>query len=111
MATASSKEVLKYISDLGISKVQLRVEDIENILDTLIYDGKVEKCEGFVALSSEDGDEASSSPPRLYRAVEPLLPTTGLMRMPCGGCPVIKNCSHVGAVNPKKCLYLNEWLG
>ncbi len=42
-STASSKEVLKYISELGISKVQLKVEDIEAILDTLIYDGKVEK--------------------------------------------------------------------
>ena len=29
---ASSKEVLKYISELGISKVTLRVEDIEAIL-------------------------------------------------------------------------------
>ena len=28
----SSKEVLKYISELGISKVTLRVEDIEAIL-------------------------------------------------------------------------------
>ena len=27
----------------GISKVQLKMEDIENILDTLIFDGKVEK--------------------------------------------------------------------
>ena len=39
----TSKEVLKFISDLGISKVELSVEDIENILDTLVFDGKVEK--------------------------------------------------------------------
>ena len=32
ISMASSKEVLKYISELGISKVALRVEDIEAIL-------------------------------------------------------------------------------
>ena len=32
ISMASSKEVLKYISELGISKVTLRVEDIEAIL-------------------------------------------------------------------------------
>ena len=32
ISLASSKEVLKYISELGISKVALRVEDIEAIL-------------------------------------------------------------------------------
>ena len=35
-------QVLKFISDLGISKISLRQEDIESILDTLIFDGKVQ---------------------------------------------------------------------
>ena len=43
MSMATSKEVAKYISDLGISKIDLKQEDIEAILDTLIYDGKLEK--------------------------------------------------------------------
>ena len=102
LSEASSKEVLQYISELGISKVQLKVEDIESILDTLIFDGKVEKT-----LTLNNGKEV-----RLYRAVEALVPVTGLMRMPCGGCPIIKDCnSEVGSVNPKKCVYMTEWLG
>jgi DNA-directed RNA polymerase III subunit RPC6 len=81
--------------------VQLKVEDIEAILDTLIYDGKVEKT-----LSVANDEET-----RFYRAVEGLLQTTGLMRVPCGGCPVIKDCSDkAGAVNPVKCKYITEWL-
>jgi DNA-directed RNA polymerase III subunit RPC6 len=104
ISLASSKEVLKYISELGISKVQLRVEDIEAILDTLVFDGKVERS---VAVVSSDG---SGGETRFYRAVESLLPTTGLMRMPCGGCPVVKDCSEsIGAVNPTKCTYIREW--
>eukprot|EP00095_Tigriopus_kingsejongensis_P005503 maker-scaffold619_size123246-snap-gene-0.37 protein:Tk05503 transcript:maker-scaffold619_size123246-snap-gene-0.37-mRNA-1 annotation:"dna-directed rna polymerase iii subunit rpc6" len=100
ISQASSKEVLQYISELGISKVQLRVEDIEAILDTLIFDGKVEKT-----MALAEGEET-----RLFRAVESLLPVTGLMRMPCGGCPVIKECGDVGSVNPIKCSYMTEWL-
>lgn len=94
---ASSKDVWKYISELGISKVQLSVEDMETILDTLLYDGKVERS---VAM---DGSH-------LYRAVESLLPAPGIVRIPCGVCPVFRYCSDVGAVNPKKCVYMKEWL-
>ena len=38
-------QVLKFIADLGISKISLRQEDIESILDTLIFDGKVSLSE------------------------------------------------------------------
>ncbi len=53
---------------------------------------------------------------RYYRATEPLLPTTGLMRVPCGGCQVFNNCCSSlddvagSAVNPRKCVYMKEWM-
>ena len=100
MSMATSKEVAKFISDLGISKIELKQEDIESILDTLIFDGKVEKT-----TKTQEGKEV-----KFYRAVESLLPTTGLVRIPCGVCPVYKNCHDIGAVNPIKCQYLTEWL-
>ena len=58
----------------------------------------------------QEGDGGET---RFYRAVEPLLVgTTGLMRSPCGGCPVVKDCSEStgNAVNPVKCAYIKEWL-
>lgn len=94
---ASSKEVWKFISDLGISKVKLSVEDLEMILNTLVYDGKVERN------ISSDGNI-------LYRAVEPLLSPPGLIKSTCGVCPVRKNCCDLGDVTPTKCQYLTEWL-
>jgi len=100
MSMATSKEVAKFISDLGISKIELKHEDIESILDTLIFDGKVEKT-----TRTQEGVEV-----KFYRAVESLLPNTGLVRIPCGVCPVVKNCNDIGAVNPIKCHYLTEWL-
>lgn len=94
---ASSKEVWKFISDLGISKVKLSVEDLEMILNTLVYDGKVERT------LSGDGSN-------LYRAIQPLIKPPGLIQAPCGVCPVRKNCCDVGDVTPTKCQYITEWL-
>uniref|UniRef100_A0A1B6DXE9 DNA-directed RNA polymerase III subunit RPC6 n=2 Tax=Clastoptera arizonana TaxID=38151 RepID=A0A1B6DXE9_9HEMI len=97
IAFASTNDVWKYITELGISKVILEKKEIKTILDTLLYDGKVERT------INVDGDY-------LYRAVESFLPPPGIIRMPCGICPVMRNCSDVGSVNPKKCVYLTEWL-
>lgn len=45
------------------------------ILNTLVYDGKVER------ILAGDGSN-------LYRAIEPLVISPGLIRTPCGLCPV-----------------------
>lgn len=45
------------------------------ILNTLVYDGKVER------ILAGDGSN-------LYRAIQPLLNSSGLIRTPCGLCPV-----------------------
>ncbi|KAK6638888.1 hypothetical protein RUM43_007158 [Polyplax serrata] len=97
MSFVSSKEVWKFISELGVSRVKLSVEDIETILDTIVYDGKIEKA--------IDVDLT-----KMYRAVEPLLPAPGIVRTPCGVCPVFQFCGDVGSVTPRKCEYLREWL-
>lgn len=56
-------------------QVKLSINDIEMILNTLIYDGKIEK------ISSGDNKN-------LYRSIQPLVNLPGLMRNPCGLCPV-----------------------
>ena len=90
-------EVVKCVSDLGISKVSLNEAEIEKILKTVVYDGKAEKCESL------DGKT-------LYRAVKPLFPSAGISRCPCGVCPLIQKCGDVGDVTPLKCHYFKDWL-
>lgn len=110
---ASSKEVWNFIMELGISKVQLSMDDIETILNTLIYDGKVERTvisAGAMASSSRGSASDSGDVVNLYRAVEPLVESTGIMRMPCGTCPVIQNCYEGGVVSPSTCQYFKKWL-
>ena len=90
-------EVGRFISELGISKVTLKESDIEAILDTIVYDGKGERCESL------DGR-------RLYRAVQPLVPSAGLAACPCGVCPVMRQCGDLGSVTPLTCQYFVDWL-
>ncbi|EGV95399.1 Protein transport protein Sec23B [Cricetulus griseus] len=66
------------------TKVELSMEDIETILNTLIYDGKVE----MTIIAAKEGTVGSvDGHMKLYRAVNPILPPTGLVRAPCGLCP------------------------
>ena len=97
----TSKEVLKFISDLGISKVELSVEDIENILDTLVFDAKVEKRVSIVTTSREST--------KLYRYIESLSKDTGYLRIPCSVCPVYRDCNEGSPIAPSKCAYFKEW--
>lgn len=97
MSCCSVAQVHKFISELGISKIALDAEDLETILKTVFYDGKAER------ILQSDGSY-------LYKAVNHAIEPTGLVQMPCGICPVIKNCSDCGSVTAKTCSYMNEWL-
>lgn len=94
---ATAAEVQKYITDLGISKIQLDVEDVITILNTLVYDGKAEST------VYPDGS-------KVYRAIECLIPPPGLVQVPCGVCPLIHKCCSTGLITPQQCKYMNEWL-
>ena len=101
---APSSEVLMYISELGISKVSLSTKEIETILNTLVYDGQVEMN---VVL---DNTGSGVQQKKMFKAIKNLLPVAGLMKVPCGICPVVRDCYDNGKVSPSTCIYLNEWL-
>ncbi|XP_028314613.1 DNA-directed RNA polymerase III subunit RPC6 [Gouania willdenowi] len=104
---ASSHEVWKYISELGISKVELSMEDIETILNTLIFDGKVE----MTVIAAKEGTVGSvDGQLKLYRGVNAVIQPTGLIRTPCGLCPVFDDCHEGGEISPSTCVYMSEWL-
>nr|XP_042132324.1 DNA-directed RNA polymerase III subunit RPC6 isoform X1 [Peromyscus maniculatus bairdii] len=89
------------------TKVELSMEDIETILNTLIYDGKVE----MTIIAAKEGTVGSvDGHMKLYRAVNPILPPTGLVRAPCGLCPVFDDCHEGGEISPSNCIYMTEWL-
>lgn len=73
-------------------------------MNTLIYDGKVESSLTTGTVVGSD-DQV-----KLFRSVNPLVVPTGLMRVPCGVCPVFDECHEGGIVSPINCIYMNEWL-
>ncbi|XP_015266051.1 PREDICTED: DNA-directed RNA polymerase III subunit RPC6 isoform X3 [Gekko japonicus] len=89
------------------TKVELSMEDIETILNTLIYDGKVE----MTIIAAKEGTVGSvDGHMKLYRAVNPIIQPTGLVRTPCGLCPVFDDCHEGGEISPSNCIYMTEWL-
>ena len=86
-------------------QVKLSVEDIEMILETLIYDGNVEKSVIACAEST-----STSGQMNIYRSVEPLVPVSPVMYTPCGICPVFDRRRPGGAISPQTCIYMKEWL-
>ncbi|XP_049575624.1 DNA-directed RNA polymerase III subunit RPC6 isoform X1 [Syngnathus scovelli] len=104
---ATSHEVWKYISELGISKVDLSTEDTETILDTLVYDGKAEMS----VMAAKEGTPGSvDGRIKLYRAVKAVTAPAGLVKTPCGLCPVFHECHDGGEISPSTCVYLDQWL-
>lgn len=97
LSECSVADVHRFISDLGISKISLDEDDLETILKTVVYDGKAERV-------------AQISGGFLYRAIETPIAAPGLVQMPCGICPVVKNCADCGEITPKLCTYISEWL-
>lgn len=61
------------------------MEDIETILNTLIYDGKVEMN---IIAAKEGTVGCVDGQMKLYRGVNPIIQPTGLVKTPCGLCPV-----------------------
>jgi DNA-directed RNA polymerase III subunit RPC6 len=94
---ASVEEVAEKIAGSGVSNQILQVEDVENILKTLVYDNVLDEFQG-------DGS-------RLYGKSKLNVPKSiPFTDIPCGVCPVFNECHEGGQVAPEKCDYYKQWL-
>ncbi|EME32664.1 DNA-directed RNA polymerase III subunit RPC6 [Galdieria sulphuraria] len=94
------EEVANYITSLGISKEKLEIKDFESLLQTMIYDGVIERiCKGT------DLEKSTT----VYRYCHHTSPFATLGEVPCGICPVYKSCSIDGVISPVNCVYLRKW--
>eukprot|EP01117_Protostelium_nocturnum_P009959 TRINITY_DN3548_c0_g1_i1.p1 TRINITY_DN3548_c0_g1~~TRINITY_DN3548_c0_g1_i1.p1 ORF type:complete len:278 (-),score=62.56 TRINITY_DN3548_c0_g1_i1:120-953(-) len=93
---ASVEELTAFVRKSGISKVELKISNVQSIVDTLEFDGRIEKTD----INSN-----------MYRLSKLPVQPNGFTKMPCGTCPVINECSEEGRINPKTCEYYQKWLG
>ena len=103
--TVSSLSNFLNNSDLFRSGVSLDNDDIQGLLDRLIYDGKIEKRlrSSLASNGAEDEDDAW-----MYKAVNTSKTDNVLTDTPCGQCPVFKMCNSLGEVNPSTCQYFSK---
>lgn len=101
------QEVHKFMRDSGLVQMELSVRDIQEIFDTLLYDGRIEVVADALvqmrlpaAPRSQVYYKPSSQPPlkRYYT------------QTPCAACPVFEHCRPGGIISPESCEYMDEWL-
>ncbi|PQE29934.1 hypothetical protein CJF32_00000612 [Rutstroemia sp. NJR-2017a WRK4] len=97
-------ELTSFIENSGATSATLSAADIQQLLDILVFDDKIEKV-----LAGPDGV--------CYKAVRKGFkedqeggPNSALTDTPCGFCPVADLCEEGGPVGPKTCQYFQAWL-
>ncbi|TMW63777.1 hypothetical protein Poli38472_002718 [Pythium oligandrum] len=105
---ASGMSTLKAITDKvhasGISKVALGPEEIRSIIQTLMYDGRVEEVRGVRLTPGQTNHETK------YKISQEISTFNYLSETPCGVCPVFDQCQEGNIISPRSCLYLTKWL-
>eukprot|EP00123_Amoebidium_parasiticum_P020579 comp52870_c0_seq1/m.47712 comp52870_c0_seq1/g.47712 ORF comp52870_c0_seq1/g.47712 comp52870_c0_seq1/m.47712 type:complete len:305 (-) comp52870_c0_seq1:982-1896(-) len=108
----TAREVHTHISRSGISNVSLQEEDVECLLNTLVYDGKVELATSGTTITPTRDSTGAPIPlgTSLYRATDATPPSNGFTKTPCGVCPVFELCYDGNPISPTTCVYMKEWL-
>lgn len=96
-------ELTRFVDNIKITDVALTQVDIQQLIDILIWDNKIEEV---IA-----GPQGIS-----YRALRKTAeemeegPKNGFTAAPCGQCPVFDLCEEGGPVAPSNCEYFKRWL-
>ncbi|KAI9032244.1 RNA polymerase Rpc34 [Hyaloraphidium curvatum] len=100
-------KIVAAIEEYKVVNTALREEDVQVILDRLVFDGKIEKklrTSGFG--SDDEGDDLF-----VYKTIRDRFgKTTAWTDFPCGTCPVYDQCDDDGPITPMTCEYLTKWL-
>eukprot|EP00607_Mallomonas_marina_P003414 CAMPEP_0182433336 /NCGR_PEP_ID=MMETSP1167-20130531/62560_1 /TAXON_ID=2988 /ORGANISM="Mallomonas Sp, Strain CCMP3275" /LENGTH=255 /DNA_ID=CAMNT_0024621907 /DNA_START=178 /DNA_END=945 /DNA_ORIENTATION=+ len=89
----------------GISKVELSLDELELVLQTLVYDGHLEEVQTAVVMLT-----GQASGQAMYKVSRSVNPPNYFTEFPCGSCPVIERCCDGGIISPRTCEYMKHWL-
>jgi len=99
--------------------LQLTVAEIQNVIDVLVWDDKLEKVgDGYRTVrgvnfrpSGVEADDDDDDDDEEGEESEPWWKGNGLTQVPCGRCPVFDLCGEGGPINAGNCEYFKAWLG
>jgi len=95
----SKKEIAIQLRSSGMTDADLKDENIQSILNMLIYDDKIE----------EYPSENKANPLYSKSDWQKVLKTPVYAQTPCGTCPLFLECKDGGIVSPQTCLYFDDW--
>ncbi|KAK1991594.1 RNA polymerase Rpc34 [Colletotrichum falcatum] len=113
------REIARFISQSGItSDTILGEEDMQKLIDVLVFDGLVEP----VRVAGRLGYRVTRAPRQstanwaarqdgASNEGEPDPFVNGYTEAPCGRCPVFDLCEEGGPVSASNCVYFERWLG
>ncbi|KAF2263052.1 RNA polymerase Rpc34 [Lojkania enalia] len=85
------------IMSMGIIKDKnIAEQDMEQLLEMMVLDGKLEKVSGTNYRTCITSREVESY--------------NGFVDAPCGNCPVFELCGDEGEISARTCVYFGEWL-
>ncbi|KAJ4460713.1 putative DNA-directed RNA polymerase III subunit RPC6 [Paratrimastix pyriformis] len=98
---ANVGEITTFVRSSGISKVELRPENVQSILDTLVYDGEIEGV-----------PDPRNITQIYYRAAHRVGWNNFYGEVPCATCPIFDECSNAEQADicPQRCPYFTHWL-
>lgn len=112
-------EITRAINDSNISPVTMKEVEMKQLLDILVWDGRIEKntyTNGYkavrqAALAVISGQrEAADANGGQDTDIDYEGRGSALTEAPCGRCPVLAFCEEGGPVNARSCEYFAEWL-
>lgn len=101
--SVTTEELKNHIKDSKISQVELQLDDVQKLVDSLVFDGKIEPIRNPI-ISSKLKEAV------VYKPSKVSLKMNGITMTPCGTCPVFNLCSEDGEISPSTCVYLKQWL-
>jgi DNA-directed RNA polymerase III subunit RPC6 len=118
------EDVCDFVKQTKLSHVDLGQEEVLQIVNTLVYDGKVDAHEELEMDKERDPDDPAGDAGDddddldymenvivVYRPASlPIPESSAFTAVPCGVCPVFQECAPGGLVSPETCQYMKDWL-
>ncbi|KAL3422169.1 DNA-directed RNA polymerase III subunit rpc6 [Phlyctema vagabunda] len=106
----SLPELTLFIENSPITSVTLPATDIQQLLEILMFDNRIEQVVAGPEGVAYKAVRKSFRETELEMQGEVGGGSNGLTEAPCGRCPVFDLCEEGGPVGPSNCEYFKEWL-